>query len=327
MDSKTKRVQLLREKGLISDVQVENIHSYRAKELFSLRNEILFLFFLGVFLFTTGCSIVIYKHIDSIGHVVILGAILFTSAVCFYFGFKQSPGFSKGHLSPNNQITPYLVLTANVLAGIFITYLQYQYSTFGTHYALATLVPTLLYFFSAYYFDHKGVLALAISGLCAAAGFSTNPRALLEQDFSGNTYLSYTALGIGLLLIVWTIYANKIQLKKHFDLTYLNFALHISGIACLSNLFSEYWFFWLVPLTLILFYFMKLAYKIKSYNFFIFFLVYAYIALNFLLGHLIGSLNLEQLIIYLSPFYFIVSILFFINRIRTFRKHVRPESI
>ncbi len=327
MDHTIKRTQILLEKGFISETQAENIKSYRTRNFFSLRGEIFFLFFLGVFLFTTGCSILIYKNIDTIGHVAILAAILLTSLVCFYISFKQSPGFSKEHVVSKNQAIPYLLLTANLLGGIFIGYLQFQYSTFGTHYALATLLPTLLYFFSAYYFDHKGVLALAISGLCAVAGFSTNPRALLEMDFSGDTYLSYSALGIGFLLIAWVFYADKKEIKKHFDLTYLNFALHIFCIACLSNLFSDYWILWLIPLTAILYYFMKLAYRLKSYNFYIFFLIYAYIAFNFTVGRMIHKLDLGLIIMYVTPLYFIASIVFFVNRIRTFRKHVRNEGV
>jgi len=47
----------------------------------------------------------------------------------------------------------------------FIGYLQYQYSAFGTHYGMATLIPMLALFLIAYYFDHLGILSLAIANL------------------------------------------------------------------------------------------------------------------------------------------------------------------
>lgn len=327
MNSKEKPSQALFERGLISSDQVERIAAYRSKHLFSLRNEILAMFFMAVLFFTGGSSILIYKNIDSIGHLAILATILIAAILCFYFSFKLSPGFSGEAIIPANQLHPYLVLSANLLTGVFIAYLHYQYSVFGTRYAMATLVPTLIYFFSAYYFDHKGVLTLAISGLCAVAGFSTNPRALIEIDFSENTYLSYSALGVGCVLIAWTFYAGQKNLKKHFSVTYHNFALHIMSIVCISNLTEDYWFLWILPFTAALYYFIKLAYKLKSYNFFIFSLLYAYVAFNILLIRFINIIHPGDLIIYLSPFYFIGSILFFINRIKTFRNTLRNDSL
>lgn len=326
MNSKEKRTQTLFERGLITSEQFESIRAYRSKNLFSLRNEILAMFFIAVLFFTGGSSILIYKNINSIGHLAILATIFIAAILCFYFSFKQSPGFSAEEIIPVNQLYPYLVLSANLLTGVFIAYVHYQYSVFGTRYAIATLIPTLIYFFSAYYFDHKGVLALAISGLCAVAGFSTNPRALIEIDFSENTYLSYSALGVGCVLMAWTFYAEQKKLKKHFSVTYHNFSLHIISIACISNLTESYWFLWVLPLGSVLYYFIKLAYKLKSYNFFIFSLLYTYIAFNILLIRLINKINPGDLIIYLSPFYFIGSILFFIKRIKTFRNTLRNDS-
>lgn len=327
MNSKEKRTQSLFEKGLVSSDQVERIQAYRAKHLFSLRNEILAMFFIAVLFFTAGSSILIYKNIDSIGHLAMLVTILLAASLCFYFSFKQSSGFSVEEIKTVNHLYPYLVLSANLLTGIFIAYLHYQYSVFGTRYAIATLVPTLIYFFSAYYFDHKGVLALAISGLCAVAGFSTNPRALIEIDFSENTYLSYSALAVGSILIAWTFYAGQTNLKKHFSVTYHNFALHIISIACISNLTEYYWFLWIFPLSLALYYFIRLAFKWRSYNFFIFSLLYAYLAFNILLIRFISKINPGDLIIYLGPFYFIGSILFFIKQIKIFRNTLRNDSL
>lgn len=327
MNNKEKRTQTLFEKGLITSDQFERIRAYRSKHLFSLRNEILAMFFMAVLFFTGGSSILIYNNIDSIGHFAILTTILIAIILCFYFSFKQSPGFSGEEIVPVNQLHTYLVLAANLLTGVFIAYMHYQYSVFGTRYVIATLVPTLIYFFSAYYFDHKGVLALAISGLCAVAGFSTNPRALMEVDFSENTYLSYSALGLGCILIAWTFYAEQKELKKHFSVTYHNFSLHIISIACISNLTEYYWFLWMLSLSVALYYFNKLAYKLKSYNFFIFSWLYAYVAFNILLIRLINKISPGDLIIYLSPFYFIGSILFFIKRIKTFRNTLRNDSL
>jgi heme/copper-type cytochrome/quinol oxidase subunit 2 len=84
----------------------------------------------------------IYKNIDSIGHIAILSILLIVIAVCFYYCFKNSKGFQKTETTFENPVLEYLVLAANILTCIFIGYLQFQYKPFGTHYGLATLIPT-----------------------------------------------------------------------------------------------------------------------------------------------------------------------------------------
>jgi hypothetical protein len=325
--TKNRVTYTLLEKGLISTSQGDEIKQYKDRTLFSVRNEILLLYFLAVTFFVSGSSIVIYKNIDTIGHVAILGIILCITIICFYFSFKQAPGFSKEEVVAVTPVHAYLVLAANLLSGVFVAYLQYQYSVFGTRYGLATLAPTLLYFFSAYFFDHKGVLSLAISGLCAFVGFSTSPRALLEFNFSNDLVLTYSAIILGILLLVWAFYSEKTGIKKHFSTTYRNFALHIICIASITNLFDVYWFFSFLVIGITIYYFIRLACKTGSMNFFVFSLIYGYIALNCVLGKLIGSLELYTLIIYLSPFYFIASILFFRKCIKDFKNRVIHDSV
>jgi hypothetical protein len=58
--------------------------------------------------------------------------------VCYYFSFKNSSGFRREETKPNLRLPHSAIL----LTCIFIGYLQFQYTTFGTHYGLATLIPT-----------------------------------------------------------------------------------------------------------------------------------------------------------------------------------------
>ena len=323
-------IQTLLEKNLISEEQFQQIQAYRSLNLFSLHNELRFLLYLSVLLFTSGMGILIYQNINSIGHIALLSLLLMVTIICFYFCFKNANGFKKEETAFANPIVDYLVLTANILTCTFIGYLQYQYHPFGTHYGLATLIPTLISFFCAYYFDNKSVLSIAITGLAAFVGLSVSPQALLNNSTYNTTSLSYSGILLGIALILWTIYASKIDLKKHFNLIYFTFSLHLISIACITNLFEDYWYVFEIILAVLAYYFYLICYKIPSISLFIFTILYAYIGFNILLFKIIEQINPEYLVtplILLTPVYLIFSIIMFIKGIKNFNKKTSDDSL
>lgn len=212
----------------------------------------------------------------------------------------------------------------------FIGYLQYQYYPFGAHYGLATLIPTLISFFYAYYFDNKSVLSITTTGLAAFIGLSVSSQALLNNETYNTASLSYSGIFLGIALILWTIYSNQINLKKHFNLIYFTFSLHLISIACITSLFKIYWYVFEIILALSTYYFYALSHKIPSISLFIFNLVYAYIGFNILLFKIIEQINPEYLVaslILLTPVYFILSIFMFIKEIKNFNKKNSDDSL
>ncbi|MBL0308578.1 MAG: DUF2157 domain-containing protein [Bacteroidetes bacterium] len=322
-----REVESLWSKRLITDAQHEQIKDYRSKNIFSLRYELRGLLYLSVLLFTTGAGMLIYKNLDSIGHTAILLFLLLVTLICFYYSYLHSKGFSTKAVSSDKPLYDYAALAANILAGIFIGYLQYQYHPFGDHYPLATLAPTILYFFCAYYFDHKGILSLAITGLIAFVGFSISPADLLNGDFFSSGSMSFAAILLGYSLGVWTYFAEYIDFKKHFNETYLIFALHLLCIVSIGNLFSGYWYLYLLVLINAVVFFIWKAYERANLNFLFFSVVYGYIGLNILLVRFITKFNFSEVIIYLTPFYFGASIIFFIKWLKDFKKRTKYVGV
>jgi len=326
-DQATKK---LLEQNLITENQYQEITSYRNLNIFSLHAELKLFLYLSVLLFTSGIGVLIYKNIDSIGHIAILSLLLIVIGICFYFCFKNSKGFQKQETTFENPVLEYLVLAASILTCIFIGYLQFQYKPFGTHYGLATLIPTILSFFCAYYFDNKSVLAIGITGLAAYVGLSVTPQDLLDRtNFYSDQSLSYSAIMLGVLLILWTIYSLKIQLKTHFNLIYLTFALHIISIAAISSLVNYYedavWFVFVIVLAASSYYFYRISHTLKAMSLYVFMIVYAYIGLNIFLIRIFGNVNFSdvwELFILILPLYFIGSIVMFIKLIKNFNKEI-----
>jgi len=315
----------LLKKNLITQEQFSQITWYRNLDFFSLHNELKFLLYLSVLLFTTGVGILIYENIDTIGHAAILALILIITIICFYFCFKNSNGFQKGQTSFENPLFDYLLLAANILSFIFTGYLQYQYHTFDNYYRFSTLLPTIISFFSAYYFDNKSVLSIAITGLAAYVGLTISPNRILNNEIFNDQSLRYSAILLGFLLIIWNAYSYKINLKKHFSLIYLTFALHLIAISCIMNLFENYWYSYVLLLGIVIYYFYKTSFSISSTALFFFALLYSYIAINVLLFKIIEKIYFEgihETITILAPFYTIVSILVFIKLIKDFNKKI-----
>jgi hypothetical protein len=322
-------VQNLFEKNLITENQFQEIKTYRALKIFSLHAELRLFLYLSVLLFTSGIGILIYENIDTIGHTAILSLLLIVIVVCFYYCFKSAKGFQKAETTFEHPVLEYLVLAANILTCIFIGYLQFQYKPFGEHYGLATLVPTIVSFFCAYYFDNKSVLTIAVTGLAAYIGLTVTPQDLLNNnDFYAGQGLSYSAVMLGVLLILWTIYSNRTSLKTHFSLIFLTFALHIISIAAVSNLTNYETLIWMIFAVVLAgstYYFYKTSYNYKAMSLYVFMLVYGYIGANMILFRIFENVDFSdiwELVFFLLPAYFIGSIVLFIKLIKKFNKEV-----
>lgn len=320
----------LLERNLITENQYQEVATYRNLNIFSLNAELKLFLYLSVLSFTSGIGILIYNNIDTIGHIAILSLLLVVIGVCFYYCFKNSKGFQKQETTFENPVLEYLVLAGNILTCIFIGYLQFQYKPFGTHYGLATLIPTLVSFFCAYYFDNKSVLTIAITGLAAYVGLSVTPQDLLNNsNFYEDQTLSYSAIALGGLLILSTIYSTKNQLKTHFNVIYLTFALHIISIAAISSMIDHYddaiWFLFVIVLGASSFYFYKISHEVKAMSLYVFTIIYGYIGFNIFLFKIFENVNFSdvwELFILLLPAYFIGSIVLFIKLIKNFNKEI-----
>lgn len=311
----------LYKRKLLSDSQLQSIKKYRGLGIFSIHNELRFLLYLAVLLFTSGVGIIIYKNIDSIGHIAILSALFVLTGIGFYFCFKKAKGYDKDEVLFESPVYDYIVLLCTILSCIFIGYLQVQYKVFG--FGLSSLVCSAVAFFAAYYFDNKSALSIAITGLATFIGITVTPKTLLENEIYNNPLLSYYGLVLGIVIILWTEYSNRISLKKHFSLVFLVFAQHLIGICCIAGLLEPYWFIFAVLAAAATYYFYKTSHEINSTFVFVFMLVYGYVGFNILLFKFIDCFDLYELtslLIILAPVYFIGSIYGFIKLIQHFNK-------
>lgn len=322
--------QKLLDKQLISEQQHQEIKTYQSKNIFSVNAELLFLLYLSVILFTSGVGVFVYKNIDTVGHLAILGLNFILMSVCFFFSFKKAKGYSNQEIVFENPIYDYVLLTGSILACIFLSYANYQYAIFDQDYQWVSLLTAILCFAVAYYFDNKSVLSMGITAITAFIGITITPKNILFNQFYDNLFLIYSGIILSLLMLFWLEYSLKKDIKKHFYFVFSMFALHLCGVSILSGLFSNQWYVFMVLAVFFGYYFIKLSYRFAASSLFIFSLIYVYVALNILIGKLIENLDfpdIYMIVIYLSPLFYIGSIFIFIKLVRDFNKKTKNDTI
>lgn len=305
----TQLFEQLHAEGLLSDSSLQKIKNYKEKPV-SLHWDIKTLLYLGVLLLSGGLGILIYKNIDSIGHQAILIFIALICVSAFVYCTKTKLPFSFSKVESPNVYFDYVLLLACLTFMSFIAYLQFQYNVFGTKYGLATFLPMLVLFFSAYYYDHLGILSLAVVNLAAWLGITVTPSELLKaNDFNSSTII-YTGLMLGAFLVAVGFISKLKVFKPHFEFTYSNFGTHLLFISCLAAMFHfDYMYLlWFLLLVVLAFFFYTKSMQNKSFYFLVVTTLYSYIGLGYVVLQLIDSVDSYGLTsIYLGLIYFIAS--------------------
>ncbi len=285
--------QKLHAEGQLSDESFEKVKMAERNKLFSLHWELRTVLYLGILLLTSGLGILVYKNINTIGHQVIL---IFIALVCtgsFFYCFKKKPPYSNNRTASPNAFFDYILLLGCLTMITFMGYLQFQYNIFGTKNGLAAFIPMALLFFAAYYFDHIGVLTMAITNLCAWAGIALSPLTVLQDfDFNNETILS-AAASIGVLLYTAGYFSVKQKFKAHFQFTYHNFSAHLLFLATLGGMFlyDAIYLLFLVILAALSYFFYRKALKEKSFYFVFILTLYFYIGFGYALVKLILDID------------------------------------
>ncbi|OQP51795.1 DUF2157 domain-containing protein [Niastella yeongjuensis] len=309
----------LYKEGLLSAPSLQNVKQKAGSKLFSVHWELKTILYLGILLLTGGLGILIYKNIDTIGHQVILAAIGLLCAGCFFYCERKKLPFATTKVPAPNSFFDYILLLGCLTLVTFITYLQVQYIAFGRAYGLATFIPMVILFFCAYYFDHLGVLSMAITNLAAWAGVAITPLNIVNANNFADAKIIFAGLvlGVALAAIAWA--SQRRNIKAHFEFTYVNFGMNILFISSLAGMFQfdNFYPLWLLPLAAAVFYFYKRAIATGFFYYILMLALYGYIGISYVIVRFLIVSMRDLGIIYLILLYFIGSataIIVFLSR-------------
>jgi Predicted membrane protein (DUF2157) len=298
----------LHAEGLISDDSLQRAEAGERDRLFPLHWELRTLLYLGVLLLTGGLGILVYKNIDSIGHQAVLAFIALVTAGSFFYCFRKKAPFDWGKVAVADPFFDYILLLGCLSLLIFLGYLQYEYGVFGSHYGMATFIPMVILFFTAYYFDHLGVLSVAITNLGAWAGIAVTPLSIFREGNFSDGRLIFTGVMLGVVLLAAGWLSAGRRWKPHFETTYTNFGVHLFFIAALAGLFTYDHFIWFLALMGIGWFLYTRAFRRRSFYFIVVIVLYEYIALCYVVVRLLFLMSGADLApIALGFIYFILS--------------------
>ncbi|RSK30129.1 DUF2157 domain-containing protein [Hymenobacter metallilatus] len=226
----------LLEHQLLPPAQAERIRQDEATRPFSLHRELRLLLYLGIVLLSGGLGVLIYQHINEIGHGVVVAAITLLMLGCFGYAARHRPPFTWAEAPRAGFLPDYALLLGCLLFITLETYLQVQYSFFGTRYGLVTLLPAGLFLGLAYWFDHRGVLAMGITALASWVGVTIQPLSAFATNNFWHSRLSTAAIGLGLGLMAAGIASERLGRKAHFAFTYLSLGSNLLLLAATATL-------------------------------------------------------------------------------------------
>jgi len=286
----------------------EELNKIKQQQPVSVHWDVRTLLYLGILLVTTALGILVYENIETIGHTAVVTTIGVLCAACFIYCFTKANKYAHTKVQSPNILFDYILLTACLLLLTFIGYLQFQYNAFGNRWGLAVFIPMVILFFCAYYFDHIGVLSIAVTNLAAWLGITVTPLQILEQNNFSDTHLIYTAIVLGSALVIFSIVTKQKNIKTHFAFTYKNFGVHILFIALLAAMFNYYniYLVWFLVIIGAAYLFFTNALKENSFYFLVITVLYTYIAVCYVVINILSAMK-DEGALYLGAMYFIGS--------------------
>jgi hypothetical protein len=317
----------LHAEGFLSDASLQKVRVHTANGLFSVHWELKTLLYCGVLLLTTGLGVLVYKNIDTLSHQVLLLLITLVCAGCFFYCFITKAPYSHEKVSSPHAFFDYVLLLGCLSFLLLTGYVQAQYQLFGNQYGLMIFIPMVVLFLSAYYFDHLGVLSLAITNLAAWVGITVTPdKILTDNDFNSDT-LIVSGLLLGALLAAIAMLTRRYSIKPHFAFTYTNFGAHLLFISCLAGLFhfESVYLLWFLLLLGIAWVFYVKALHDRSFYYLLILALYTYIGLSYVVLRFLLYDDFSDGTLYLAFLYFISSaigmILFLIRMNKKIKHH------
>lgn len=299
-------IKRLHEEGHISGDTLKRAAELETAGVFSIYWELRVLLYLGVLLLTGGLGILVYKNIDSIGHAAVLAGIGCMTAGCFAWCLLKKAPFRWDFVGSPDALFDYLLLLGCLCLLIFLGYWQFEYQVFGTHFGLAAFIPMTILFASAYLFDHRGVLSLAITNLAAWAGIAITPLSLLRSGAFSEDRLIYTGVLLGAVLLLAGRLSRVRGWKAHFELTWSNFGLHLLFVSLLAGLFrfDRIYLLWFLGLLAVAGFLFIQARAQRSFYFIVAIVGYSYIGFS---DVVLRNLPTVEAGLYLGFLYFMIS--------------------
>jgi hypothetical protein len=203
-------------------------------ELVSVRLELQLLLYAGVLLVTGGVGILVKRHYDDLGPAAIAAALGLAAAACLLWTWRKSPPFARGEVPSPHLAYDYVLLLGLLLLGSWLAYVEYNFTLLGEAWPWHLLLVSLLCLGSAYRFDSRTVLTLALTTFAAWRGVAVTSLAAWGR---ATDLVRWNALGCALLFLALGWLTSRWEIKAHFQEVCAHLGLLLLFGALLSGFF------------------------------------------------------------------------------------------
>lgn len=228
---------------ILTSEQFDYLDKIKSKKLISLHFELRSLLYIGVLLLSTGIGLLIYTHMENWGHLALISGLSVLEIGCIYY-------ISQHYAPYTNQIqkqpTPYFDYILLLAALVFVSissYILIQYDLIDAWIQWSSLITSILFFYTAFRFDHRGILSLAITAFAAFWGLQVSFIQWSQSNFLDLRNIYHTGIWVGTLLTLVGYGLDFKKIKPHFSFTFKSFGLLLFFTSIVSASFeSENWF-------------------------------------------------------------------------------------
>jgi hypothetical protein len=224
------RLENWRKSGAIREEQYKTISALVRKEHFSVFLELNVLLYLGVLSFVAGAGWTVRTYFADLGDAAIIIPLTILVGASFYYCFSRVKPYSNLQVESPNLGFDYILYLGCLLLGVELGYLETRLHLLDSQWDYYLLFSALVFFASAYRFDNRFVLSLALSTLAAWFGIKTSRFEFFEVSAVRLSAILYA--GMSFVAGLWLHRAN---IKKHFLETYLHIATNVLLAALVSG--------------------------------------------------------------------------------------------
>jgi hypothetical protein len=266
-----------RDGGLLKPEQATVLGEIENGRLFSVANELRAFLYLGALLIVAGVGGTVKNYMLDLGPVAITTGLSAAMIFCFYYCATRGLPYSAGRVEQPAAAFDYVLYLGCAFWGILFGYLETHYHLLADHWDYYLLFSSGFFFFLAYRFDNRLVLATAITTLASWFGIRFSHFDIPLFDFQ----IRSIAFGSVVLFAGWW-FENSARIKEHFADTYYTIGVHVLFWALLWGLFDK-GFLSPYPVTLAMLTTATITYALRkrSFQYFLYGTVYGYIGFSY----------------------------------------------
>jgi hypothetical protein len=296
--------------GSVTTAQFDAIAPVVRKERFSVFVELNALLYLGVISFVAGLGWTIQTYFANLGDAAILTGLTALLAGSLYYTVSRAFAFSARQVESPTMAFDYVLYLACLVFAAEIAYIESRFNLLQEKRDYYLLFSAVLYFVSAYRFDNRFVLSLALSTL--AGWFGVKVSAFHAMS---NESLRIAAVAYGILVASVGLLISTRNVKKHFLDTYLHVAANVLFVAFVSGVMEQWFYF--VSLIVLAILSIYAGMHFRRFAFVVYGIVYGYIGVSHQLLRHVYETTTQLLYAIVSGTALIAVLVMLAHRLRT----------